>query len=187
MRKPVIKIMVMYTVLIILAMWSTLIAFWGSFYHAADRSNRLSIAVIDLDTPSSLSASAGLPTTLPTLGQYITQACLSNANGSTTGGSTRGTLGFWEADAAEYPDMASIEAAVVDEKFWAAVVIPARTTSGLLQARQNGDQAWAPSDSVVYVYSQARNENAAGSFIVPIGQNVLNRATSAWAARSAGE
>ena len=183
MRKAVIKVMIIYTVLIVLAMWATLIAFWGSFYHASDRSNRLSIAVIDLDTPSS----SGLSTTLPTLGQYITQACLANANGSTTGGNHRGTLGFWEADASKYPDMASIERAVVQEEFWAAVVIPAGTTTGLLQARENGDTAWAPTNSVIYVYNQARNENAAGSYIVPIGQAVLNRATSAWGARSAGQ
>jgi hypothetical protein len=187
MRKALAKVMVMYTALIILAMWATLVAFWGSFYHAGDRSNRLSIAVIDLDTPSSLSASAGLQTAVPTLGQYVLEACLSNANGSTTEGSTRGTLGFWEADALEYPDMASIEHAVVQEKFWAAIVIPQRTTSGLLQARQNGDTTWMPSDTVFYVYNQARNENAAGSFIVPIGQAVLTRATAAWAAQSAGQ
>jgi hypothetical protein len=187
MRKASIKIMVMYTILIILAMWSTLIAFWGSFYHAADRSNRLSIAVFDFDTPSSLGASTGLATNVPTLGQYIVQACLANANGSTTDGHTRGTLGFWEADASKYPDLASIENAIVQEEFWAAVVIPRQTTSNLLQARQNGNSAWQPQDTVIYVYNQARNENAAGSYIVPIGQAVLTRATAAWAARSAGQ
>jgi hypothetical protein len=115
------------------------------------------------------------------------QACLANANGSTTEGHTRGTLGFWEADASKYPDMVSIENAIVQEEFWAAVVIPRQTTSNLLQARQNGNTAWQPQDTVLYVYNQARNENAAGSYIVPIGQAVLTRATAAWAARSAGQ
>jgi hypothetical protein len=187
LRKVAFKILVPYTVIIIVIMWATLSVFWASFYHAPTRSNRLSIAVFDLDTQSLLAASDALPSDIPTLGQYITQACLANANGSTTGGSHRGTLGYWAADTSEYDNLAAIENAVVQERFWAAVVIPAGTTSGLLRARQNGNISWAPSDAVLFVYNQARNENAAGSYIVPIGQAVLTRATASWSALSAGQ
>jgi hypothetical protein len=167
-------------------MWATLPAFWGSFYHARDRSDLLSIPIFDFDTPTSLAATSSFPNTIPTLGQYVTSACLLNANGSSTGGSVRGTLGFWiPSDLTQYPDVPSIEQAVVDEKFWAAVIIAPLTTSGLHEARQTGSTSWVPQRSVYLIYNQARNENAAGSFIVPISQSVLGGATSAWSAISA--
>jgi hypothetical protein len=176
-------LMGLFTVMIILTSWATLTVFWGSFYHAPERSHHLSIAVIDQDTPS---IAGGLPTGIPTLGQYVTQACLANANGSTTR-SHRGTLGFWEADASQYTTRYDIEEAVRQEKFWAAVVIPVGATASLQRARERGDTLYIPTGGVIYIYNQGRNENAAGSYIVPIGQAVLAQATANYSAISAAQ
>lgn len=57
-------------------------------------------------------------------------------------------------------------------------------TAALEAARQQGDAAYDPRSAMTFIYEQGRNEQAAGSYILPIAEQVLNEALAAWNAQS---
>lgn len=83
--------------------------------------------------------------------------------------------------------MASIEYDVVNEGSWGAMVIREGATAALATARQLGDASYNPADAIQFYYSQARNEQAFGSYIVPMVQQLLTATTVQYSAQSAAE
>lgn len=94
--------------MITLIMWGFLPLFWGSLWRSTSYSHNLSIAVVDRDGGS--------------LGRAIVGAAEANANGTSTGGSLVGRLGFINVPESELPSDGSVIEAVVENKYWAALV-----------------------------------------------------------------
>ncbi|KAJ9105193.1 hypothetical protein QFC20_004328 [Naganishia adeliensis] len=173
LRKVVFKIIIPFTTLLTIVMWTALPMYWGSFWKANTHSENLTVMILNRDSAA--------PTSL---GSTIVNAGLANKNGSTTNGSLVGRLGFFEGDVAEYPDEASVMHAVTEEKWWAVVVVNTDATARLQTARQTGDATYIPRSAIDFYYAQGRMENAINGYLVPITSSVLTQATERWAAQS---
>lgn len=103
-----IKALVGALVVLTLVMWAFLPLFWGSLWKSTSHSLNLKVAVVDRDGAS--------------LGQAIRGATEANANGTSTGGSLVGRLGFVNVPETELPTLESVMEAVVENKYWAALV-----------------------------------------------------------------
>lgn len=89
------------------------------------------------------------------------------------------------SDVSEFPSLQSIEDDVVNEGSWGALVIRQGATAELEQARLIGNTSYNPADAIHFYYSQARNEQATGSYIVPLSQQLLSMTTVQYSAQSA--
>lgn len=75
----------------------------------------------------------------------------------------------------------------MDEGCWAAVVIQSGATANLTIARQNGLSSWNGSNAITVFYSQARQETATGSYLVPYLQAALAQITGQYSAQSVAQ
>lgn len=160
LRRKYCTIMARVTVLVLLLMWATLPAYWGALASQATRTRNLTALFIDRDGSR--------------LGHAMWSAF---ANASAPGPQ----LGWAHADPDAYPTAAAVEAAVLGEEAWVAVVVEANATANLWRARAAGDAAYDPGAAVTLYYNQARNEIAAGTYIVPLTRALLQSSTGAFA------
>ncbi|KAH8917612.1 hypothetical protein BT69DRAFT_1226604 [Atractiella rhizophila] len=151
--------------------------YWGSLYKEYSLIPNLRTLVLNLDNS--------------TIGTTISSALLSSAHGTHTHGTGPGNLKSWlgweEYTSGSLPpsgfsnDEEALEDArrqVENEHAWAVVVILSSSTERLQRAIASADQAWNASTIVQVIYSQARNELATGSFVVPYTTAILQRANA---------
>jgi hypothetical protein len=86
-------------------------------------------------------------------------------------------LKYFYTSTTEFPTDADVEADIVEEGAWAAIVIQPNAQANLLSARQNGNASYRGSSAVHVYYAQARQETAINSYVVPyiqldLGQTV---------------
>jgi hypothetical protein len=96
----------------------------------------------------------------------------------------KGTLGFTQISPLDYPTTQDVIAAVLDERAWGAVIINPDASMDIHSSRRNGIASYDPSSAVTFIYAQARNEQAAGSYILPILESVLGKALPQWNVQS---
>lgn len=136
-------------VLTILILWVALPFYWGSLWKEEQGTSNLKAWVINLADPDSAVFSA-----------------LSNAVQQSVSGPPP-YLG-WEIVGSDYftgdkfggNKLAEIEHRVVEEQAWLAVVVNRNADQNLLQARQNGDASYQPSNAVTIYVETARNDEA---------------------------
>ncbi|KAJ9092723.1 hypothetical protein QFC19_008648 [Naganishia cerealis] len=172
-RKIAFKILIPFVSLLTIVMWLALPLYWGSFWKASNHSENLTVMILNRDSSS--------PTSL---GSAIVTAGISNRNGTSTNGSLVGRLGFFEGDIADYPDEASVINAVVEQKWWGAVVVNTDATAQLQAARQSGNTTYDPRSAIGFYYVQARMESAINGYLVPITSALLVQTTESWSAQS---
>lgn len=63
----------------------------------------------------------------------------------------------------------------------------ANATSRLNAARITGDSSYYPASAITVYYAQARNEQAAGNFIVPYSQQLVGQAAAQVGVQSAAQ
>ncbi|KAF9510508.1 hypothetical protein BS47DRAFT_1300079 [Hydnum rufescens UP504] len=149
-----IKMMLVVTLLTVLVSWVTIPVFWGAVSHQRDFTDKLVCWFIDQDGSS--------------LGQAMQAAFQANINAR-----TNSKLGWRIYEPGKSLTIQQIRSAVIEEHAWAAVVVNQGATASLISARENGDASYNNSAAVSFFYDQARNENAAGLYIVPYTQALI--------------
>ena len=97
------------------------------------------------------------------------------------------TLRFFTTSTSEFPTNEDVAHDIVNEGAWAAIVISEGATSALTAARQNGDASYDGSQAIQVYYAQARNEQATGSYLLPLMQAALARLAAQYNARSVAQ
>ncbi|KAG8724775.1 hypothetical protein FRC09_014411 [Ceratobasidium sp. 395] len=163
LRAIYIKIMGMTLALTIIMMWICLPVYWGSLARSATHAPSLKAWVIDRDGGE--------------IGQAVVQGLL-----ATTQSGTKQHLGWVQISADQVSDVGE---AIVDEQAWGAVVINSGASTRLAAARASGDAAYSPQSAITFYYSQARNEQATGSYVNPLTTAALTQILQQYNARSA--
>ncbi|KDQ06359.1 hypothetical protein BOTBODRAFT_181645 [Botryobasidium botryosum FD-172 SS1] len=96
-------------------------------------------------------------------------------NISSANGIGKHHLGWRVINISMYATNEELAEAIVGEKAWLAVVVGKGTTTRLILAQQNGDASYNPQAAVTIYYNQARNEQAAGNYIVLLTTALLNQ------------
>jgi hypothetical protein len=78
------------------------------------------------------------------------------------------SLGYFSTPSTEFTSNDVLAEDVVNEGSWAALVIQSGATANLLSARQNGLSTYNGSQAIEIYYSQARNEIAVNSYLIPL-------------------
>ncbi|KAL7414561.1 hypothetical protein BDY24DRAFT_385658 [Mrakia frigida] len=168
LRKVYFKIVGMMAIVTILVMWACLSFYWGSLWAQKEHAYRLKTCVVDYDNDS-----------------LVSRAVITAIDASNAGPPPH--LGWQVVSGEQYDSVEKIEALLVDEKAWAAVVIHAGAEASLLAARQIGNASYVGTSAVSAYYVQARNELAAGNFIVPGFSSVIGAALNRASAQSVGQ
>ncbi|KAF8602436.1 hypothetical protein BDV93DRAFT_607477 [Ceratobasidium sp. AG-I] len=165
LRKIYIKIMLMTLALTIIIIWICLPVYWGSLARSSTHSPSLKTWVVDRD------------------GGEIVQAVVQGLI-ATTQTSSKQHLG-WLQVASDYVE--DVDAAIVDEKAWGAVVINPGASAKLAAARASGDSSYDPALAITFFYAQARNEQATGSYVNPLTITALTQIMQQYNAMSASK
>lgn len=96
-------------------------------------------------------------------------------------------LKYFTTSPSEFPTTESLEDNIVNEGAWAAVVINSGATAALALAQSIGNATYNGTSAISVYYSQARNENAAGSYLVPYLQQALGSTTGQLSAKNAAQ
>jgi hypothetical protein len=132
---------------------------WKSNHYT----DKLSVRIVDMD---------GGP-----IGQAVTEFLLPRKH----------DLGYFVTPADHFANVAAIEHDVVQEGSWAAIVINAGASDAVAAARASGDSSYDGRSAISFIYAQARNELATGSYLVPLGSAALAQITEQLSAKSVAE
>ncbi|KAH8928220.1 hypothetical protein BT69DRAFT_1257573 [Atractiella rhizophila] len=145
--------------------------YWGSLYREYALVPNLRALVLSLDNAA--------------VGNAVSNALLSSNKGTHVHGTGPAHSKFWlgwhsfpetefNSSWSTNEALAAAKRAVEKEHAWAVVVVKRDATAELEAALQgNGADQWVPEDTISVVYSQARNELAAGNFVVPLTTAIL--------------
>ncbi|TYJ57462.1 hypothetical protein B9479_001779 [Cryptococcus floricola] len=143
LRQIVSKVFFLTCLISICVMWTALPLAWGSLWKAESYTNKLDVRVVNQDDGE--------------IGTFIAKGLLSRTD-----------LGYYSTPSSHFPSNSDIAHEIVEEGSWGAIVINEGVTGALLQARQNGDASYNGSRVIDAYYAQARQENAANEFLVPL-------------------
>ncbi|KAK4686647.1 hypothetical protein P7C73_g3478, partial [Tremellales sp. Uapishka_1] len=144
----------------ILVMWAALPLYWGSLWKSNKYTDRLTVRIVDRDGGA--------------IGNFVTSALMQETN-----------LNYFITAPSEFPTDALLAENIVEEGAWAAVVISQGASAVLVESRENGLANYAPSSAVQVFYSQARQETAYGSYLVPYVTEALSSSLGQYSAQSA--
>lgn len=159
LRKVTFKILGGTVFITMIVMWCCLPLYWGSLWKSNTFTHHLTVRVIDRDGGA--------------IGQAVTEGLLRYR-----------TLNFFTSPAADFPTDADVAHDVVQEGVWAAIVISQGSTALLEQARSTGNSSFNGSEAIHVYYAQARQENAVGSYLLPLIQSALGQITAQYSAQS---
>ncbi|KAF8596973.1 hypothetical protein BDV93DRAFT_500004 [Ceratobasidium sp. AG-I] len=165
LRKIYTKIMGMTLVLTIVMMWICLPVYWGSLAHSSTHGPSLETWIIDRDGGE--------------IGQAVVQGLI-----ATTQSGTKQHLGWVQLAPDQVLD---VPEAIVEEHAWGALVINEGASARLSAARASANASYNPSEAITFYYAQARNEQATGSYVVPIATAALTQVLQQYNARSASQ
>lgn len=75
----------------------------------------------------------------------------------------------------------------MEEGTWGAIVINAAASQLLDQARSSGNASYNGTSAISVYYAQARQEQATGTYLVPLMQQALGQITGRLSAQSASQ
>ncbi|KDQ16744.1 hypothetical protein BOTBODRAFT_144484 [Botryobasidium botryosum FD-172 SS1] len=168
LRRAYIKPLLMVITLIVITQWGFIPLFFGSLWHNPTFTPNLRAFLIDRDGSD--------------LGSTMVSAFMENISGAN--GVGKHHLGWRVINASTYATNEEVAKAIVEEKAWLAVVVGEGATAKLISARQNGDASYDPQAAVTVYYNQARNEQAAGNYIVPLTTALLNQTLTLYSQRT---
>ncbi|ODN89686.1 hypothetical protein L198_06376 [Cryptococcus wingfieldii CBS 7118] len=122
----------------------------GISYKAESYTNKLDVRAVNQDDGEN--------------GTFIAEGLLSRTD-----------LGYYSTPSSHFPSNSDITHDIVEEGSWGAIVINEGVTGALLQARQNSDASYNGSRVINAYYAQARQENAANEFLVPLLRACLEK------------
>ncbi|BEI86554.1 hypothetical protein CcaverHIS002_0608410 [Cutaneotrichosporon cavernicola] len=154
-RALVLKVLVGVIVITTFIMWAAAPFYWGSLWKANHYTDRLAIRVVDRDGGE--------------IGSAVTAFLLSQRK--------KFGLGYFVTSPSEFPTDAELSHNIVQEGAWGAVVINAGATANLASARAGGNTSYDGRDAIQFIYAQARNELASGSYMLPMVTAHLNAIT----------
>ncbi|THH26331.1 hypothetical protein EUX98_g7852 [Antrodiella citrinella] len=163
-RKAYLVYMAKVTFFVIIIMWASLPAFWGALSNSASLTDQLTVWYIDRDDSR--------------VGHAIWDG-IANYSGPAL------PLGWQVVNPLVAGSDEDIIGSVVTDQVWAAVVVEANATSTLTLARQNGDVTYNPASAITVYYSQARQEVATGTYLIPNLEHTLKAVISGWATGAA--
>ncbi|KIJ68923.1 hypothetical protein HYDPIDRAFT_144365 [Hydnomerulius pinastri MD-312] len=163
-RKEFLTIVLRAIGLTLLLMWTCLPAYWGALAFSSSLTNNLTVWFIDRDQSR--------------IGHALWNDIANNTNPGPQ-------LGWVAVDAQSAGSDDDIMAAVVNQQTWLALVVEANATQSLALARQHGDSTYDPTSALTLYYAQARQEVAAGNYLIPLSTSLLQQSTTAWATTSA--
>ncbi|WVQ72288.1 hypothetical protein IAR50_001838 [Cryptococcus sp. DSM 104548] len=161
LRQVVFKVIFLTCLISLGVMWTALPIAWGSLWKATSYTNKLDVRVVNRDDGD--------------FGTFMSEGLLSTAS-----------LGYYSTPSSDFPLNSDIAHDIVEEGSWGAVVINSGATSALLQARQNGDASYNASRAIDVYYAQARQENAANQYLVPLLQAALEKLCEEYNLNSSG-
>lgn len=161
-RKIVTKILGSTMLLAILLMWICLPVYWGSLWKSDRYTNKLTVRVIDRD--------GGV------IGSFVSQGLLSQTD-----------LRYFVTSPNEFPTDVDVENDLVQEGAWAAVIIEPGATDALNLARSVGNSSYNGMGAIRFMYPQARQETAFGSYLLPYAQAALSAITTVYSSESAAQ
>ncbi|KAG8874409.1 hypothetical protein FRB97_005917 [Tulasnella sp. 331] len=170
-RKEYVKVMVPMLCVVVVVMWLVLPTYWGSLGEAKEHIPNLTGYLVNRDGDGAL-------------GQTMIQSFMNNTAG--LGVAPHAHLTWFIVDGSTLTDEQVIQH-VVDEKVWTAVVVNANATQMLINARNIGDATYNASRAITHWYNQARNENAANSYIVPYTSALLQGTLAVFNAEFTGQ
>ncbi|KAF7981526.1 hypothetical protein HWV62_33103 [Athelia sp. TMB] len=164
LRKQYFVIMARCIALVVLLMWATLPAYWGALSSQATRTQNLNAWFIDRD------------------GSRLGRALWTAFGNTSTPGPQ---LGWTQVDPSSIGTDEAVSQAILDEQAWIAVVVEKNATYNLWEARMHGDSSYNPASAITVYYNQARNEIAAGNYLIPLTTALLQSSTSSFATNAA--
>lgn len=99
----------------------------------------------------------------------------------------KGGLGYFITSPSEFPTDDDLYHDIVEEGAWGAVIINAGATSNLAAARASGDASYQGTQAIQFVYAQARNELATGTYLLPLATQHLQAITGKLGAQSVAQ
>ncbi|KAG9037262.1 hypothetical protein FRB95_006205 [Tulasnella sp. JGI-2019a] len=170
-RKDYFKILFPMLGLVIAVMWIVLTTYWGSLGEAIENVPRLTGYLVNRDGDGAL-------------GQTMIKAFMDNTAG--VGVAPHAHLTWTIIDGSILTDEQVVQH-VLKEKVWTAVIIETAATQTLVNARESGDASYNASLAITHYYNQARNENAANSYIVPYTSTLLQHTLATFNAEFTGQ
>lgn len=144
--------------------------FWGVLFHQNDYVKHLKILVVDFDGQV-----APYTETTPWVGPFVTQI----VNDMLDAGGIVPAYAFTSPRDFDN-DPLKVREAVYNTHAWAAVVINPNATALLDQAIRQGNASYDPSGACQIIYSSARDQTIASSYIVPSLTALQKRVVSAF-------
>ncbi|KAI0063579.1 hypothetical protein BV25DRAFT_385006 [Artomyces pyxidatus] len=162
-RKIYTKIMLIFTLLIIITVLTVLPIYWGALWQTTTHVHNLHGWVVDFDGGA--------------IGQAISQAVL-----STNGPSDTMTWSAVSPD--QFPNgMSDVENDIVQQKSWAIITINPNATATLQAALARIDSSYVSNASVTAFAAEARSENAFKNVIHLNIEAILDQATAGFNAQ----
>ena len=93
-------------------------------------------------------------------------------------------MNYFESPASQFATDAEVEHDVVQEGTWAAIVVQPGATANLQLARSIGNSSYNGTSAIHVYYAQARQENAVGTYLLPLMQQALGQVTGQISAQS---
>ncbi|KAG1750623.1 uncharacterized protein EDB91DRAFT_699039 [Suillus paluster] len=145
-------------------MWICLSVYWAALAYSNGLTSNLTAWFIDRDNNS------------------IGHALWAAIDNNTTPGQK---LGWSQVDPTVLGSDDDVMQAVINEQVWLALVVETNATDKLSGARQTGDSTFNPTSLITVYYAEARQEISAGTYVIPISNNLLGEITSSLATASA--
>lgn len=161
LRKDYFKIVGRATLLIIILTWVCLPIYWGSLSAAPKLTGNLEAWVVNRDQARFGNTLENSVQSAPTTGV--------------------GALWWRVVNASHFETDEDVAQAVVNERTWLAVVVSENATARLTDAQRNGDETYDPTSALTVYYAQARNEIAAGTYLLPLTTTLLENFTTTYA------
>ncbi|GMK57815.1 hypothetical protein CspeluHIS016_0406490 [Cutaneotrichosporon spelunceum] len=154
-RAIAIKMLVGVVIITTVVMWAAAPFYWGSLWKANHYTDKLAIRIVDRDGGE--------------IGSAVTSFLLSQRK--------KFGLGYFVTSPSEFPTDDELNYNIVQEGAWGAVVINSGATTNLANARLGANASYDGRDAIQFIYVQARNELATGSYMMPLIQAHLNAIT----------
>ncbi|CAE6418346.1 unnamed protein product [Rhizoctonia solani] len=146
-----VKAMLISIGFIVMLMWAAMPLYWGSLAPGQRHGPSFRTWVVDFDGGE--------------LGAFVTESVM---NSTLIG--TKEHLGWERASPSSLEELTH---GIVEEHAWAAIVINQGATSALQAARAAGDADYDPTSAITLYIEKARNNNAAGTLIVPLSTSLI--------------
>ncbi|KAK9896046.1 hypothetical protein P389DRAFT_73741 [Cystobasidium minutum MCA 4210] len=179
-RKSVLKMIAAAVALLLVAQWTVISVYFGSYFRQTENAYRLTVRILDMDSQYA-SQVAGAPAAV--LGPAVVQAAEMNAAMK-----PEYHLGWQIAPSSELQTLRVEQGGqglnasdyarnlVTNQDVWAVILINPNATVLATQAAQQGSSSYDPRGAISFFYTEARNIYASQQYVVPLSTQLLSSA-----------